>query len=112
MSFRLVAAALGACVSIALSNSAFPRDEWPNGPNKAWFENLQRPDSHLHPQRLIDPKSLYCCGEADVVKTKFKVEYNGGPHPDDTWYAWLNEAWVQIPSEKSERLFAVVGAFQ
>ena len=36
-----------------------------------WFENLQRPDNHLHPYR--DPKSLYCCGEADVVRTKFKV---------------------------------------
>jgi len=78
MSFRLGAAALAACISIALSSAAFPRGEWPDGPNKAWFENLQRPDNHLHPYRQKEPKSLYCCGEADVVKTKFKVESNGG----------------------------------
>ena len=100
MSFRLGAAALAACISIALPSAAFPRGEWPDGPNKAWFENLQRPDNHLHPHRKLDPKSLYCCGEADVVKTKFKVESNGGPHPEDTWYAWLNKSWVQIPQEK------------
>jgi hypothetical protein len=65
MSFRMLnAAALAAGTSIA----------WPDGPNKAWFENLQRPDNHLHPERRYDPKSLYCCGEADVVHTKFKVE--------------------------------------
>jgi hypothetical protein len=72
----------------------------PDGPNKAWFENLQRPDNYLHPYRKLDPKSLYCCGEADVVKTKFKVESNSGPHPEDTWYAWLDESWVPIPQEK------------
>ena len=40
MSFRLGAAALAACISIALSSTAFPRGEWPDSPNKAWFENL------------------------------------------------------------------------
>ena len=54
-----------------------------------------------HELRRYDPKSLYCCGEADVVKTKFKVESTGGPHPEDVWYAWLNEAWVQIPPGRS-----------
>ena len=101
MSFRLGAAALAACISIALSSTAFPRGEWPDSPNKAWFENLQRPDNNLHPERRYDPKSLYCCGAADVVKTKFKVESTGGPHPEDVWYAWLNEAWVQIPPGRS-----------
>ena len=62
MSCRLSAAALAAGTSIALSSAAFPRGEWPDGPNKAWFENLQRPDNHLHPERRYDPKSLYCCG--------------------------------------------------
>jgi hypothetical protein len=100
VSVRLGAAPLAACISIVFSSTAFPKGEWPDGPNKAWFENLQRPDNHLHPERRIDPKSLYCCGEADVVKTRFKVESGGGPHPEDTWYAWLNEAWVQIPPDK------------
>ena len=109
MSFRLGAAALAACISIALSSTAFPRGEWPDSPNKAWFENLQRPDNNLHPERRYDPKSLYCCGEADVVKTKFKVESKGGPHPEDVWYAWLNEAWVQIPPEKIVKDFSPTG---
>ena len=39
---------------IALSNAAFPRGQWPNGPNKAWFQNLQRPDNNLHPVLLRD----------------------------------------------------------
>ena len=82
MSFSMLnAAALAVGISIASSTVALSRGEWPNSPNKAWFENLQRPDNHLHP--YLDPKSLYCCGEADVVRTKFKVEGNGGPHPEE-----------------------------
>jgi hypothetical protein len=82
-------------------NDALPsvaRGEWPDSPYKSWFQNLQRPDNHLNPQR--DEKSRYCCGIADTVDTKFKVESTGGPHPDDVWYAWLNETWVKIPPEK------------
>jgi hypothetical protein len=106
MSFSMLnAAALAVGISIALSTAASPRDEWPNSPNKSWFENLQRPDNHLHPYRKLDPKSLYCCGVADVVRTKFKVESNGSPHPEDTWYAWLNETWVQIPPGKDRQRF-------
>ena len=108
MSFRMLnAAALAAGTSIVLSSAAFPRGEWPDGPNKAWFENLQRPDNHLHPYR--DPKSLYCCGEADVVRTKFKVESKGGAHPEDVWYAWLHEKWVEIPPEKIGKEFSPTG---
>ena len=108
MSFSMLnAAALTVGISIASSTVALSRGEWPNSPNKAWFENLQRPDNHLHPYR--DPKSLYCCGEADVVRTKFKVEGNGGSHPEDAWYAWLNETWVQIPPEKIVRDFSPTG---
>ena len=52
MSFRLGAAALAVGISSALSSTAFPRGEWPDGPNKAcWFENLQRTDNHLNPYR-------------------------------------------------------------
>ena len=45
-------------------------------------------------------ESRYCCGIADFVDTRFKVESTGGPDPDDVWYAWLNEVWVRIPVEK------------
>ena len=43
------------------------------------------------------------------MKTKFKVESTGGPHPEDTWYAWLNESWVQIPPEKIVKDFSPTG---
>jgi hypothetical protein len=93
----------GAMVATILSTVNTPciaGGEWPDGPNKEWFQNLQRPDNHLHPERQMDPKSLFCCGAADVVKTQFKVESAGDRHPDDTWYAWLNESWTRIPAEK------------
>jgi hypothetical protein len=76
------------------------RGEWPDSPHKEWFESLLRPDNHLHPERNVDPKSLYCCGAADVVKTRFKVEIAGGSYPEDTWYAWLGNSWTKIPPEK------------
>jgi hypothetical protein len=53
MQLKLSAAALAVSISIALSSAAFPRGEWPDGPNKAWFENLQRPDNHLYRVPLI-----------------------------------------------------------
>ena len=72
MRLTLVAAALAAAVSTVVP--AHAGGEWPDSPNKPWFEKLQRPDNHLAPYRNIDPKSLFCCGIADTVKTKFKIE--------------------------------------
>jgi hypothetical protein len=37
---------------------------------------------------------------APMVKTKFKVEQDDGPHPEDRWYAWLNGEWVLVPPDK------------
>jgi len=68
-----------------------------------------RPDNHRHPERQSDPKSLFCCGEADIVKTKFKVENNGGRYPEDRWYAWLNGSWTPIPPEKVLQEYAPNG---
>ena len=51
----------------------FARGEWPDGPHKEWLENLRRPDNHLQPERNVDSKSQYCCGAADLVRTRFKV---------------------------------------
>jgi len=86
-----------------------PGGEWPDGPYKEWFQKLQRPDNDKHPERSFDHKSLFCCGAADVVKTKFKVESNGGQHPEDTWYAWLGESWTRIPDEKIIKDYAPDG---
>jgi|SRR5436190_5982963 hypothetical protein len=74
--------------------------EWPDSPNKEWFKNLQRPDNNQHPSRRLDPKSLSCCGIADTVKTKFKVEAGNEKYPEDRWYAWINDQWIPIPPEK------------
>jgi hypothetical protein len=102
-----VPAALAAAMSTAVP--AYAAGEWPDGPNRLWFENLQRPDNHLAPERWTDPKSLYCCGIADTVKTKFKVEPGDGKYSDDRWYAWLKEEWVAIPAEKTVPDFAPDG---
>ena len=47
-----LAAAIAAAMSTAVP--ALAGGEWPDGPNKTWFENLQRPDNHLAPYRNID----------------------------------------------------------
>jgi hypothetical protein len=94
---------------VASFSQVLARGEWPDSPYKEWFENLQRPDNDRHPERQSDPKSLSCCGAGDVVKTKFKVESNGGTYPEDIWYAWLDEGWTKIPPEKIVRDFAPNG---
>jgi hypothetical protein len=93
-------ALLAAAISLVFSTTGLTHSDWPEGPHKEWFQHLQRPDNDAHPSRKFDHKSLFCCGAADVVKTKFKVELAGGRHPDDVWYAWINDAWTRIPPEK------------
>ena len=95
-----VLAASIAGMAVVFSTPARPHGEWPDGPNKEWLQNLQRPDNDAYPSRKLDHKSLFCCGQADVVKTQFKVENAGGKYPEDTWYAWLNNSWTKIPAEK------------
>jgi len=107
MRLTLAAAALAAAMSTTVP--AHAGGEWPDGPNKLWFEKLQRPDNHLAPYRTIDPKSLSCCGVADTVKTKFKVEPGDERYPEDRWYAWLKDQWVQVPPEKIVSDFAPDG---
>jgi hypothetical protein len=74
--------------------------EWPDGPNKEFLKNLQRPDNWNNPSRWSNPDSLLCCDVGDTVKTKFKVEEGDGPHLEDRWYAWINGEWVLVPPEK------------
>ena len=83
------------------------RKQWPPGPLKDFFENLKRPDAHALPYFEGQPTS--CCGAGDVVDTKFKVEHGNSKHPEDVWYAWLKNAWVQIPPEKIVPDFAPDG---
>jgi hypothetical protein len=108
MSARIIAAVLVACIGLTFPSNLLAGGEWPDGPNKAWFEKLQRPDNH-NPHRQLDPKSLFCCGIADTVKTKFKVEAGNERYPEDRWYAWLKEQWVPIPSEKIVQDYAPDG---
>jgi hypothetical protein len=74
--------------------------EWPDGPNKEFLKNLQRPDNWKNPSRWPNPNSLSCCDAGDTVQTKFKVEQGDGPHPEDRWYAWINGEWVPVPPDK------------
>ena len=69
MSFRLVAAALAVGISIALSSTAFPRGEWPDGPNKAWFENLQSAQPRPQIRRPGFPVKLLRFGGARLGAT-------------------------------------------
>ena len=82
------------------NNWPYQKREWPDGPNKEFLKNLQRPDNWKSPSRWPNPDSLSCCDAGDTVKTKFKVELGGGPHPEDRWYAWINGEWVLVPPEK------------
>ena len=113
------AAILAVAIAIAFPTSVTAHGDWPEGPHRHWFEGLQRPDNHLHPYR--DQKSLFCCGAADVVKTRFKVENAGDRHPEDVWYAWLDGEWTRIPPEKivqdhapdgDAHLFVLAGTIQ
>jgi len=47
---------------------AFAHD-WPDGPNKEFFQSLRRPDA-WHGLSDFDRS---CCGPGDIGKTKFKV---------------------------------------
>ena len=115
------AAILAVAIAIAFPTSVAAHGDWPEGPHRHWFEGLQRPDNHLHPYRQFDQKSLFCCGAADVVKTRFKVENAGDRHPEDVWYAWLAGEWTRIPPEKivqdhapdgDAHLFVLAGTIQ
>ena len=74
--------------------------EWPDGPNKSFLQNLQRPDNYKYPHRNKDSQS--CCDAGDTVQTKFRVEpyRKDGHHPQDLWYAWINGEWVLVPPDK------------
>jgi hypothetical protein len=83
-----------------IDSTGMPK-QWPDGPLKDFLEKLQRPDANLYP--YFEGNPISCCGAGDVVDTKFRVEHDKGPHPEDTWYAWLKGKWVRIPPEKIMR---------
>ena len=94
----IAAMAVSIASFVGPATTALAGGEWPDSPNKAWFEQLRRPDNHRYPGR--DHKSLFCCGVADTVKTKFKVEPGNDTYPEDRWYAWFKDQWIPIPPEK------------
>jgi len=109
MSVRGIAAGMAAMALVLLPSELLAGGEWPDSPNKSWFEKLQRPDNDKNPSRQHDSKSLFCCGVADTVKTKFKVEAGNERYPEDRWYAWLKDNWVLIPPEKIVQDYAPDG---
>jgi hypothetical protein len=109
MVLRVSAAVLAATVLLTFPTGLRAGGEWPDSPNKPWFQNLQRPDNDKNPHRQLDSKSLFCCGIADTVKTRFKVEAGDERYPEDRWYAWLKDDWVVIPPEKIVQDYAPDG---
>ena len=87
-------AAMAAAICLVLQSGGLAHD----GPHEHWLKGLKRPD-------VNQP----CCGEADIVKTKFKVENTGGPYPEDRWYAWLEDSWTPIPPDKILQEYAPNG---
>jgi hypothetical protein len=102
-------ALLATASTLVFCTTGLAHGDWPEGSHKEWFESLQRPDNAAHPYRNADPKSLFCCGVVDVVKTKFMVEPGGARYPNDVWYAWLNDTWTRIPPEKIVKDYAPDG---
>jgi hypothetical protein len=94
-------------LSFACLGPSYAGGEWPDGPNKAWFKGLQRPDNEGNPQR--DHKSRFCCDVADTVQTTFRVEPGSEKYPEDRWYAWIKEEWIPIPPEKIVNEYAPDG---
>jgi hypothetical protein len=98
-----------ACADDFFGGPVDPTDDQASGsPLNRFFRNLMRPDNHQRPQ-YDENQPLSCCGAGDVVKTVFKVEPGNGPHPEDTWYAWLDGKWTRIPPEKIVHGFAPDG---
>jgi hypothetical protein len=95
---RLFAAVIAAHLFLVATERSQAGGEWPDGPHKEWFQSLERPDNDKNPYR--DLKSRSCCGAADVVKTRFRVESGDEKYPEDRWFAWVNEQWIPIPPEK------------
>jgi hypothetical protein len=111
----LLALAMPLVPTTALAQDPFsgtidpPPKQWPDSPLNKWFKSLERPDNHLRPPFDETNAPTSCCGAGDTVDTKFKVERGKGPHPDDVWYAWLDDAWVKIAPEKIISDFAPDG---
>ena len=61
---------LVAAISLVFWTIALAHGTWPDGPNKKFFRNLQRPDAWSGASEY----DRSCCGPGDIVKTKFKIE--------------------------------------
>ena len=97
LTMRVTAPLAAALLSAAVAHAG---GDWPDGPNKRFFESLQRPDNYKRPDQDEHIKS--CCGAGDIVKTQFRVvpAADSSKHPQDAWFAWLKGKWVRIPPEK------------
>lgn len=47
------------------------------GAQEKWLESLMRPDNDRHSERQFDLKSLFCYGEADIVRQNSKSKAQG-----------------------------------
>ena len=101
---------IAAALMITADADAYARGEWPDGPNKNWFETLRRPD--VSESQGLPHKSLFCCSEGDVIRTRFKsrpTPIRTIPIRFENWYAWLDNNWTLIPHTKIVPGFAPDG---
>ena len=68
-------AGLIASLPLALSTELFAGGEWPDGPNKHWFQGLKRPDNAKHPRlgerRRRDERRTCGKGPFSLVRSLF-----------------------------------------
>src|SRR5262249_16765137 len=60
-------ALLAAAISLVFCTTGLTHEDWPDGPHKEWFQNLQRPDNDAPPHRRLDHKSLLRRAAAAVL---------------------------------------------
>jgi hypothetical protein len=52
-----IASGVSAMVIAAACAPAYTGEEWPDGPNKDFFQNLVRPDNHKRPHQDLSARS-------------------------------------------------------
>jgi hypothetical protein len=74
-----IAAALAATVVLTLPSELLARGEWPDGPNKAWFEALQRTDNDPPDEPIFQKETTRCVDSprraVDLLQPSTEVRY-------------------------------------
>jgi hypothetical protein len=89
---RSIASGVTTMAIAAACAPAYTGEEWPDGPNKDFFQNLLRPDNHKRPHQ--DPSARSCCGAAVSFRASHSRNRLACGHP--LGELWLPSAEVRI----------------